>query len=202
MKFKSLLLVAIMALFSCEQEEWNEIEYIKQNQLPYPTMEVKGDTAIVNGILGETFYNIFVKTIKENPQLKALVLVDIPGSINDDFNVQTCQLVYKHGLTTKLLAHSYVASGGTDLFVSGKKLIITDGAKIGVHSWGGTDKPATEYPRDHPEHKSFIEMYNAVNVDLEFYWYTLQAADADNIHLMTKEEIQKYLGNKLSPMEL
>lgn len=31
-----------------------------------------------------------------------------------------------------------------------------------------------------------------MDIPTDFYWYTLDAADADNIHNMTVEEIKKY----------
>ena len=57
---------------------------------------------------------------------------------------------------------------------------------------------AADYPKDHNGHKMFLELYKNVDVDPSFYWYTLQAAPADGMHFMSKEEIEKYLGNKLN----
>ena len=175
----------------------SELKIIRKYGLEPPTIEVKGDKAFVKGVLGKTFYYLFVETLKKHPEIKTIVLLNVPGSINDEWNLKSCLLLNEKALNTELLGNSIVESGGTDLFVSGKKLIIADGAKIGVHSWAGGKKSATEYPKDHKEHKMFLDFYKKVNVDASFYWYTLQAAPADGMHFMTNAEIEKYLGNKL-----
>ncbi|MDA9970464.1 hypothetical protein N9E56_01375, partial [Flavobacteriaceae bacterium] len=186
----TLLLIKIL-MSSC-----SELKTIQKYGLKPPTIEIKGDKAYVNGTLGITFYDLFVETLNKHPELKTIVLLDIPGSVNDEWNLKSCLLLNKKGLNTELLNNSIVESGGTDLFVSGKKLIIADGAKIGVHSWAGGKKSATDYPKGHKEHKMFLDLYKSVDVDTSFYWFTLQAAPADGMHFMTKDEIFKYLGNK------
>ena len=88
-------------------------------------------------------------------------------------------------------------SGGTDFFISGKELHIEKGAKIGVHSWAGYDLVATELPKNHPEHKLFLEFYPKIEIDTAFYWFTLRAAPAQEMHYMTEKEIAFYLKKKL-----
>ncbi len=174
-----------------------ELRTIQKYGLDAPTIEVKGEKAFVNGTLGETFYHLLEKTLDENSQLNTIVLLEIPGSVNDEWNLKSCKLLFKKGLNTELLNNSIVESGGTDLFVSGSKLFIADGAKIGVHSWAGDDLVAAELPKNHAEHTMFLEFYSEIGVDSSFYWYTLKAAPAEGMHFMTKSEINKYLGNKI-----
>ena len=187
-----ILLVLAIFLNNC-----SELKIIQKYGLTPPTIEVKGNKAFVNGTLGATFYDLLVKTIDNNPEIETIVLLDIPGSVNDEWNLKACQLVYEKGLNTELLDNSIVESGGTDLLVSGNKIIVANGAKIGVHSWAGAKKSALEYPKDHMEHKLFLDFYESVDVDTDFYWFTLNAAPADGMHFMTREEINKYLKNKL-----
>jgi hypothetical protein len=175
-----------------------ELKTIEKNGLNRPTIEVVGNKALVNGTLGRVFYDLFLETLNKNPEIETIVLLDIPGSVNDQWNLKSCLLLNEKGLNTELLNNSIVESGGTDLFVSGKKLTIAKGAKIEVHSWAGAKKSATEYPKDHTEHKEYLDFYTSVNIDTSFYWYTLQAAPAHQMHFMTNKEIEKYLGNKLN----
>lgn len=188
----TIFLLIVILTNSCISERG----LLKRYELEPATITIKGDKLFVEGIVGKLFYKEFKKALDENSQLKTIVLKEIPGSINDAWNSKSCQLLHEKGLTTELLENSVVESGGTDLFVSGKQLIIADGAKIGVHAWAGAGKPATSYPRDHPQHKLFLELYPKVNVDTSFYWFTLRAAPADTIHFMTPEEIDTYLGHK------
>ena len=187
-----LILLTIIAV-SC-----SELKLIQKYELDPPTIEIKGDKAFVNGVLGVLFYDLFKEILEQHPEIKTVVLLDIPGSLNDEWNVKSCLLLYEKGLNTELLSTSEVDSGGVDLFVSGRKLTIAEGAKIGVHSWAGAIKTATDFPKKHKAHKMFLDLYENVNIDPSFYWFTIEAASADDIHYMTKEETEKYLGNKLN----
>lgn len=158
-----------------------------------PTIELVGNNkAVVNGVLGKNFYKKFVRFIDENPNVETIILDQIPGSINDAWNVKACLFLHEKGLNTELLPNSIIASGGVDLFISGEHRAIADGAQIGVHSWRGLKKEALDYPRNDPEHDEFIEYFNTIEMDTSFYWFTLNAAPADSIHWMTEQEIEKF----------
>ena len=187
---KTILLFAMV--LSC-----GEYKLLQQYELKPATIKVQGDMAYVNGVLGKTFYRRFVKTLRKNPQLKTIVLQEVPGSMNDEWNLKSCLLLYKKGLHTKLQKNSIVESGGTDFFISGKELHIEKGAKIGVHSWAGDDLVATELPKNHPEHKLFLEFYPKIEIDTAFYWFTLRAAPENSMHFLSTKEINLYLGHKL-----
>lgn len=158
-----------------------------------------GKIYIDDGVLGdEAFHQAFIKTVNENPTIKTVVLVDLMGSINDSLNLKTCEFLYEKGLDTEVLSNSIIESGAVDLFVSGHRLKVADGAQIGVHSWADLDgNEAKDVPRSHEAHQSFLNLYRKVNIDTAFYWFTLDAAGLDDIHFMTEEEIKKYFGNKL-----
>lgn len=158
----------------------------------YPTIETKNNMAIVNGVLGKTFHKKFEKYIDENPQVKNVQFGIVPGSMNDEWNVKTCRLLHENCMNTMLTDSSIIASGGVDLFLSGNNRTITDQSKIGVHSWRDAKKDGIEYPRDAEEHELFIALYNKIDIDTAFYWYTLKAAPGKDIHWMTPEEIEIY----------
>ena len=157
-----------------------------------PTIEIVDGKAHVNGILGKTFFRILEKFVEDNPDITTLVLEDVPGSANDEWNVRSCLLIYENGLHTELKSYSEIASGGVDLFVSGNSRTIEEGAKIGVHSWSDGKKEGSEYPRDSEEHDIFLDLFEQIGMDTAFYWFTLEAAPADGIHWMTQEEIDEY----------
>ncbi len=156
-----------------------------------PSIVVKGKKAHINGVLGKRFYKKFVVFIEDNPIIKNLVLEQVPGSANDEWNVKSCVLLHEKGMNTELLSNSEIASGGVDLFISGNKRTIAKGAKIGVHSWSD-GKDGSTYPRDSEKHQIFFDMFAKVEVDTAFYWYTLRAAPANDIHWMTEKEIIEY----------
>lgn len=155
-------------------------------------IKIENTKAYVNGILGKKFHKRFVKAINENPKVKTIVLEKIPGSINDEWNVKTCIFLHEKGLNTELLPHSIIESGGVDLFISGNKRRIAKGAEIGVHSWSDLKKDGIEYPKDSQEHEIFIDFFEKIDFDINFYWYTLKAAPANGMHYMSNKEIKLY----------
>lgn len=165
--------------------------YMKADNTPV-TFEVKGATAYMNGVITSELPAAVLQLLFENPQVSTIEMLIVPGSIDDEANLRAGLYIHQRGLTTKLNAYSAVASGGTDFFLSGKQRIVEQGATLGVHSWGGGSVAATEVPKDDPVHEKYLDFYRKVGVPEDFYWYTLEAAPADDIHIMTEEEIGRY----------
>lgn len=113
------------------------------------SFKVVGDKAYVNGILGKKGHKTFMTTLEKHPNLKTLVLQEVPGSMNDEWNVKTCAEVRKQGINTYLEPNSVIQSGGVDLYIAGLKRYAEEGAKIGVHSWSNGKKDGKEYPPEH-----------------------------------------------------
>lgn len=185
--FYSLL---ITALVSCEKS----LLLISNEKAA--EFVVQGDTAAtVNGVLGKTAHKRFEKMLIEHPGVHTLILENVPGSMNDEYNMQTGRLVREKSLTTEVRSYSKVASGGVDLFCAGKKRIIENGAMLGVHSWSEGKKEATDYPKNDPAHNAQTSYFSEMLGDSLgpiFYFYTIYAAPADSIHWMTTDEIEYY----------
>ncbi len=161
------------------------------------TVEVSGTQALINGDLGSLTYVQISDLISEHPEVDTLLLQEISGSVNDAINMHTGRLVRNAQLTTMVEATSDINSGGVDLYAAGFKRVYTEGAKLGVHSWCCTDgKPADELGRDHEGHGAqltfFREMLGA-ELGPEFYFFTIEAAPHETVHVMTKAELDKYL---------
>lgn len=165
--------------------------FIKADNTPVE-FTVKGNTAYMTGVITSELPATVLELLFEHPNVNTIEMLIVPGSIDDEANLRAALYINQHGLTTKLNAKSSVASGGTDFFLAGKRRIVEKGAIIGIHSWGGGNVAATDVPKDDPVHQKYIDFYKVVGVPEAFYWYTLEAANADNIHMMTEEEIKTY----------
>ena len=117
---------------------------------------------------------------------------NVPGSMDDDINLLASKEIRKRGIATHIPADGMVASGGTDMFLAGAKRTIEPGAKLGVHSWSDGGQPATDYPRDSQVHAKYLAYYKEMDINTDFYWYTLEASTAENIHWMTEQEVAMY----------
>ena len=156
---------------------------------------IKQDKAYMYGVIGEQIVNTVTRLTTEHANVNTIVLVDVPGSMDDESNLKASLMVYDKGLNTEVLSNSDIASGGVDFYLAGNKRILAEGAKLGVHSWGGDDGVvATDLPRDHAEHKPYIDYYQHIKQyrPSDFYFFTLEAAPAESIHYMTTEELTKW----------
>lgn len=150
------------------------------------------DTLYMRGVIYHHTLRDIRKVFVENPQITTLVMVEVPGSFDDEINLLASKEIRKRNINTYLPDSGMVASGGTDMFLAGKKRGVHETANLGVHSWSGGDLAALDYPRDHEAHRKYLDYYVEMDIPTDFYWYTLEAAPADSIHWMTPSEIRKY----------
>ncbi|WP_299133273.1 M20/M25/M40 family metallo-hydrolase [uncultured Tenacibaculum sp.] len=171
-------------LMKMEGEQVAEF-YFKENQ-------TSKDTLYMKGIIYSNTLTDIKKVLDNNPQITTITMVNVGGSIDDEVNLVASQEIRKRNINTYLPKNGMVASGGTDMFLAGTKRQVHPTAKLGVHSWSGGDKVALDFPKEHEEHKKYLNYYKEMEIPTDFYWYTLKAAPADGIHWMTSEEIINY----------
>ena len=168
------------------------IELARLNSTDQTKFTVEGNSLHMDGIINSRTPDSLRAVLDANPQLTEIVLHDVPGSVDDEANLVASRMVRNRGLNTRLVASSEIASGGTDFFLAGVQRRFETGAKIGVHSWGTLFDSGAEVPKNDPRHQLYLDYYNTMGITPEFYWYTLNAASADDIHWMTPDEIRKY----------
>ncbi|MFY0602734.1 MAG: hypothetical protein JXQ93_02210 [Flavobacteriaceae bacterium] len=158
-------------------------------------LEIKNNEAYLKGTLGTVTYIQIKELIAKHPEVKTLVLLDVPGSMNDAVNMHTGRLVRENGFTTKLLNNSVIASGGVDLFCAGVDRIVSKGAKLGVHSWSDSYFAASDLPKDHPAHQyqlDYFSMCLGESLGADFYFYTLSSASFEDIYWMSDKAIKSW----------
>jgi len=167
--------------------------------------EVPSNTAkfaVLHGVIDSSTPTVTQTFIDNYPNVSTLVFMQMPGSDDDTANLLAAQKLKNRGYTTYLPAvnaynkDAFIASGATDMFFAGNKRIIDTGAEVGVHSWSDGTNSATSFPVGHANHLPYINYYVAMGLsqtDSEaFYYYTINAAPANNIHHMTESEIEQY----------
>ncbi len=156
------------------------------------TFEVTGELAFMQGVIGATTPSSVLELAFMNPEVRTIVLTNMPGSMDDVANMRAGRYIRQLGLNTHVPADSEVASGATDLFLAGRHRSCEPGARFGIHSWGGGPVVATDLPRDHEDHLLYLDYYEEMGIPAEFYWRTLSAAPAEDIHWMTEEELERF----------
>jgi len=153
---------------------------------------VIGSRCVMAGVIGPSTPARVLELVCEHPEVEVIEMLDVPGSMDDPANLRAASMVRKHGLATHVPGDGIIASGGVDFFLAGAKRSIDEGGRLGVHSWGGGVENGADLPREHPDHRMYLDFYAEIGIPSGFYWYTLEAASPEDIHWMTPEEIARY----------
>ena len=156
------------------------------------TFTAYGDFAVMRGLIGSSTPDKVEDLLSDYPDVKTIVIAYSPGSEDDEANLEASLALHRAGIDTCVPPGGEINSGGVDLFLSGNERWLADDAWVGVHSWGGSDFDGSDLPKDDPEHQPYLDFYNEIDIDTDFYWYTLQAAGADDIHNMTSAEREQF----------
>lgn len=155
------------------------------------------DIAIMDGVIDSNTPIHWENFIAANPNTAKLIMKDCPGSDDDEANLEAARKIRQQGLTIHLPADAIIASGAVDLFLAGTTRTRAAGSKIGVHSWAdGRNNEATDFPVGDDNHQPYIDYYIEMGFSqtdaASFYYFTINAAKAADIHWMTEAEIMQY----------
>jgi hypothetical protein len=153
---------------------------------------VDGDAIVARGEIDASAIDAFDDVLEQYPDIKTLVLQYVPGSVDDNANLVLARTVHEEGFTTIVPGDGLVASGGTDLFLAGTTRVLHKDACVGVHSWADENGEGKDVPRGNREHRSYLSYYDSIEIDQEFYWYTLEVATAQDMHWMSSDDISQY----------
>lgn len=162
---------------------------------PLLSFQVKDTDAVLTGAINAQAITAYTAMRADHPEVKRLVLKDVPGSIDDEANLELSRKIRKDGLATHVPANGEIASGGTDLFCAGTTRTAEAGARVGVHSWSGGDDLQGDKlvdDKENPAHKIYLDYYKEMGIPAAFYWFTLKAAPPEGVHWMTPKELKDY----------
>ena len=158
--------------------------------------------AILHGVIDGTTPGVVDDFIATYPSVTTLVFMQMPGSANDEANLVASSSLYEQDYIFYLPAvnafedDAFIASGSVDMFLAGARRVIDLDAEVGVHSWSDGENEATDFPVGHENHQPYIDYYESIGFSTEdaeaFYYFTINAAPAAGIHLMSEAEIEQY----------
>lgn len=154
------------------------------------------NVAIMNGVIDSGTPQHWENFIAAFPNTNQIIMKDCPGSSDDEANLNASRKIRNSSIAIHLPADAEIASGAVDLFLAGTTRTREAGSKIGVHAWSNNRDEATDFPVGHEEHQLYIDYYKEMGfsqADAEaFYYFTINAAPAADIHWMTDAEIEEY----------
>jgi type 1 fimbria pilin len=195
LKALTILIVAISLMTSsCEDNGLN-------NQFGIFTVAEDGITVEMDGTINSQSLNNFNDLLATYGRASIINIKNCDGSSDDEVNLQLSKVVYQQNMSIHLMDNGLIASGGTDFFLAGRSRTKGSNTQIGVHSWSDGTNEATDFPIGHANHLPYIEYYVSVGFTQQeaedFYYFTINAAPAADIHWMTDQEIDQY--NILKP---
>ena len=186
----ALALVAVLFFTNCGGDDSPENVSIAPFQI------VDETTIRLNGVIDSNTLDAFNEVIRQNPNTELLVFGIAPGSDDDDVNLAMGRRLYQLALDTHVEDNGEIASGAVDLFLAGTRRTLGSNTLVGVHSWSDGVVEAADLPRSHPDHQLYISYYQDIGFSAQwaedFYFFTINAAPADDIHWMTPAEIAQY----------
>ncbi|WP_421856196.1 alpha/beta hydrolase [Marinomonas sp.] len=187
-KWLLVLLVVLISGCALTSEKQNDIQSSAEL-----TIEVEGNSAYLSGVLGADLVKQLSDMVRKNPNVTDLVIVDVPGSVDQQATMEGARLIRRLGLNTHIAPTGYVLSGGVDLFLGGVTRSIGAGAGVGVHAWSdGTKIKAKNLKQTDPVHAAYVNFYLEMGVPEGFYWFSLDAAPADRVYFLSPEEVYDF----------
>ena len=179
------LAVAVLGLVALKLLQWPG---------PPMTFTAQGNQLIINGTTGSNSLADLQAALAAHPETEVIVLNRVEGSDDDAVNLQMARMIRDRHLDTHLNMDSIIESGGIELFIGGVNRTMSEGARIGVHSWFDEDEKhqGRDLPKDHPDHQPYLETYRVLGVPEDLYWFILAAASSDEMYFMTEAEIDRF----------
>jgi hypothetical protein len=172
------------------------------------TFTLDGDRAIVRGTLGPTTPERLQAALDANPDLRTLVLANVPGTVDALQSDEAARMGRRANLATCVPADGYIASGAVDLFLAGAiRRVHPSYGGIGVHGWiteaclptGMCPVAADEegcvigstLAMDDPQHDPFLDYYADIAIDESLYWWIFDRAPSFcDPHFMTPGDVE------------
>lgn len=188
--YSLFLVVSLFLLVSCNQRQVDTNDFGVFSS-------IDATTALMDGVIDSRTPEDWEDFIQAFPNTTRLIMKDCPGSDDDVANLEVARRVRAKGLHIHLPTDAEIASGAVDFFLAGIKRTRDAGSRIGVHAWAdGDNKEATAFPEGHPNHLPYIQYYQEMGFSQTeaeaFYYFTINAAPAKDIHWMSDAEIMQY----------
>ncbi|WP_262368443.1 alpha/beta hydrolase [Marinomonas sp. IMCC 4694] len=166
---------------------------IKRESARALSIEVEDNYAYLFGVLDSNLVNTLSDMVEQHPNVTDLVLVDVPGSVDQQATMEGARLIRRLGLNTHIASTGYVLSGGVDLFLGGVDRTIGPGAGVGVHAWSdGSAMTAEALNIADPVHAVYVNFYLEMGITERFYWFSLDAAPAERVYFLSPEEVYDF----------
>lgn len=193
----AIILLAFFICTSCQSDDDTNQDFSSVFTFDIFTVQPDEQTVVMNGEIKSRTLQDFTNLLQGHPNIQRIHMGTVPGSNDDEINFQVGLMLRQNNINTHVLDNGIIASGGVDFFLAGVQRTLGENTMVGVHSWSdGDGNQATDFPMDSPEHLPNIQYYENIGYSSQwsrdFYFFTINAASAEDIHWMTEAEIAQF----------
>jgi len=189
---------SLIVLNSCDESgDYGYDENFDQHDFPPFYVSDDHRSATLDGTIDSNSFSQFNQMLNEHPDIEIILFDEAPGSVDDDVNVQIGRRISDLRLDTHIIDNGIIASGALNLFLAGRERTRGFNTSIGVQAWADSDgNEASDFPENSSVHNFYINYY--LNIGLrsqlanDFYFFTINAADSNNLYFMDENEIEFY----------
>ncbi len=133
-----------------------------------PFYLVTPDTIEMIGTVDRASPRQFAGLIASHPGVRRLVMIECPGSIDEDANHALARQVRRAGIDTLVPRGGSVRSGAVDLFLAGVHRRADPTAEFGVHSWRDSNgREAADFAANDPVNAEYLAYYRDMGLSAD-----------------------------------
>jgi len=163
----------------------------------YGPFQVVSPTSVeMNGTVDSNTPEYFRMMILDHPELVNILMVECPGSIDEEANLQLARMIRDASMNTHVPSAGSVRSGAVELFLAGKKRSADKGAEFAVHSWRDEDgMQAADYAENAAVHKEYLSYYQDMGMARDkakaFYMLT-NSVPFEGVYYLTRNDLSAF----------
>lgn len=157
-----------------------------------PFIVTAPDTAEMYGTVGSDGPDQLLAMLRAYPGIRRLVMVECPGSVDDEANLRMARILHDAGISTHVPENGSVRSGAVELFLAGVRRTAAPGAEFAVHSWRDANGvEAWESDADQSVHREYLDYYRDMGISADmarkFYAFTNSVPHDEAVWLGPKD---------------
>ncbi len=157
-----------------------------------PFRVIAADTVELKGSIESDTPAQFKAMLRAFPAIREIVMLDCPGTGDDEANLALARMVRKAGIATFVPNGGSVRSGGVELFLAGSKRRAAPEADFAVHSWLDEDgMEADDFPESDPINREYVNYYREMGMSADrakaFYALTNSVSHDEALYLKPRD---------------
>ena len=188
-------IICSFIIFSCGSDDTSDPNATKTI---YGQFEIQADNSIImDGDISVNTAPDLEELVNDHPDANLIIMKTCGGIHLDEATLEAARFVRSAQLDTHLASDGIISRGGLNFFIAGVNRSMDAGGQMGVSAWKNEDgMEATSFDFGANEHLNYLNFYAEMGFQWllasDFYYFSIQAADSDNLFFLTDDLIEDY----------